>query len=174
MYGHGASGQSTFTKMLVEQLNPEKINLLETDPYIIAGDYRTTVQPRIFPNQKVTANMPVSHELNSLKRDILALQQGFDILTIEELWCKSMILNAEKPILIVEGMSLAFLPKELLDLSVCLKTTSETELKRRAIRDTKDRGRDLESIRNTHELRREQYNYFYQPYEKDADILIKT
>ncbi|WP_236561853.1 uridine kinase [Streptococcus halichoeri] len=174
IYGHGASGQSTFTKMLVEQLNPEKINLLETDPYIIDGDYRTTVQPRIFPNQKVTANMPVSHELNSLKRDILALQQGLDILTIEEPWCKSMILNAEKPILIVEGMSLAFLPKELFDLSVCLKTTSETELKRRAIRDTKDRGRDLESIRNTHELRREQYNYFYQPYEKDADILIET
>lgn len=174
IYGHGASGKSTFTKKLVEKLNPEKINLLETDPYIISGYYRDLVQPKESPNQKVTANIPVSHELNSLKRDILALQQGLNILTIEEPWCKSVILNAERPILIVEGMSSAFLPKELFDLSVCLKTTSETELKRRAIRDTKDRGRNLEFIRKTHKSRREQYINYYQPFEKDADILIET
>ncbi|EGE53799.1 uridine kinase family protein [Streptococcus parauberis] len=174
VFGHGASGKSTFTKMLVEQVNPEKVNLLETDPYIISGNYRDLVQSKINPNQKVTASMPVSHELNSLKRDILALQQGLDILTIEEPWCKSVILNAEKPILIVEGMSSAFLPKEIFDLSICLKTSSETELERRTIRDTKERGQNLELIRKTHESRREQYNYFYQPFEKDADILIKT
>lgn len=85
-----------------------------------------------------------------------------------------MILNSEKPILIVEGMSSAFLPKEIFDLSICLKTSSETEFKRRSIRDTQERGRDLKFIHNTHESRREQYNYYYQPFEKDADIVIET
>lgn len=174
IYGHGASGKSTFCKLLVEQLNLDQVNLLETDPYIISGNYRTLVQPKLFPNQKVTANIPVSHELNSLKRDILALQQGLDVLTIEEPWCKSVILNYEKPILIVEGMSSAFLPKEIFDLSICLKTSSETEFKRRSIRDTQERGRYLKFIHNTHESRREQYNYYYQPFEKDADIVIET
>ena len=37
IYGHGASGKSTFAQELYQVLDAEKVNLLETDPYITSG-----------------------------------------------------------------------------------------------------------------------------------------
>ena len=82
IYGHGASGKSTFAQELYQALDSATVNLLETDPYITSE--RHLVVPKGTPNQKVTACLPVAHELASLQRDILALQRGMDILTIEE------------------------------------------------------------------------------------------
>ena len=65
----------------------EKVNLLETDPYITSS--RSLVVPKELPDQKVTACLPVAHELASLERDILALQAGMDILTIDEPWSQA-------------------------------------------------------------------------------------
>ena len=112
IYGHGASGKSTFAQELYQELDSQKVNLLETDPYITSG--RQLVVPKETPDQKVTACLPVAHELASLQRDILALQAGMDILTIEEPWKASEVLSGAKPILIVEGMSVGFLPKNSL------------------------------------------------------------
>ena len=52
----------------------------------------------------------------------------------------------QKPILIVEGMSVGFLPKELFDKTVCFYTNEETELKRRLARDTTVRNGDASFI----------------------------
>ena len=82
IYGHGASGKSTFARELYQALNPTTVNLLETDPYITSE--RHLVVPKQAPDQKVTACLPVVHELASLERDIVALKAGMDILTIDE------------------------------------------------------------------------------------------
>jgi len=87
IYGHGASGKSTFAQELFQALDSEKVNLLETDPYITSS--RSLVVPKELPDQKVTACLPVAHELASLERDILALQAGMDILTIDEPWSQA-------------------------------------------------------------------------------------
>lgn len=71
IYGHGASGKSIFAQELYQALDAEKVNLLETDPYITSGCH--LVVPREIPDQKVTACLPVAHELASLQRDIRAL-----------------------------------------------------------------------------------------------------
>lgn len=94
IYGHGASGKSTFAQELYQALDAEKVNLLETDPYITSG--RHLVEPKEIPDQKVTACLPVAHELASLQRDILALQAGMDVLTIEEPWKASEVLLGVK------------------------------------------------------------------------------
>ena len=170
IYGHGASGKSTFAKELFQALDSEKVNLLETDPYITSN--RHLVVPKELPDQKVTACLPVAHELASLQRDILALQAGMDILTIDEPWKASEILSGAKPILIVEGMSVGFLPKELFDKTVCFYTDEETELKRRLARDTTMRNRDASFILASHQMRREQYLRYYKETESKADILV--
>ena len=170
IYGHGASGKSTFAQELYQALDAEKVNLLETDPYITSG--RHLVVPKETPDQKVTACLPVAHELASLQRDILALQAGMDILTIEEPWKASEILSGEKTILIVEGMSVGFLPKELFDKTICFYTDEETELKRRLARDTTVRKSEASFVRETHQIRRGQYRRYYQETEKEADVLI--
>ena len=170
IYGHGASGKSTFAQELYQELDSQKVNLLETDPYITSG--RHLVVPKETPDQKVTACLPVAHELASLQRDILALQAGMDILTIEEPWKASEILSGEKKILIVEGMSVGFLPKELFDKTICFYTDEETELKRRLARDTNVRKSEASFVRETHQIRRGQYRRYYQETEKEADVLI--
>lgn len=170
IYGHGASGKSTFAQELYQALDAEKVNLLETDPYITSG--RHLVVPKEIPDQKVTACLPVAHELASLQRDILALQAGMDVLTIEEPWKASEVLLGAKPILIVEGMSVGFLPKELFDKTICFYTDEETELKRRLGRDTTVRKSEVSFVRETHQIRRGQYRRYYQETEKEADVLI--
>lgn len=170
IYGHGASGKSTFAQELYQELDSQKVNLLETDPYITSG--RHLVVPKETPDQKVTACLPVAHELASLQRDILALQAGMDVLTIEEAWKASEILSGEKPILIVEGMSVVFLPKELFDKTICFYTDEETELKRRLARDTTVRNRDASFILASQQMRREQYLQYYKETETRADILV--
>ena len=170
IYGHGASGKSTFAQELYQVLDAEKVNLLETDPYITSG--RHLVVPKETPDQKVTACLPVAHELASLQRDILALQAGMDILTIEEPWKASEILSGAKPIPIVEGMSVVFLPKELFDQTICFYTDEETELKRRLARDTTVRNRDASFILASQQMRREQYLQYYKETETRADILV--
>ena len=172
IYGHGASGKSVFAKRLVEELGQERVNLLAADPYIIDGEYRDLLAVKEFPEQKVTACLPVAHELKSLERDIRALQSGCDIVTIDQPWASSQRLSAEKPILIVEGMSVAFLPKELFDLSICFYTDTATELERRLARDTAVRGRDVHWIRQAHTSRRQQYEHYYKMYQEEADFLI--
>ena len=170
IYGHGASGKSTFAQELFQALESEKVNLLETDPYITSN--RHLVVPKELPDQKVTACLPVAHELASLQRDILALQAGMDILTIDEPWKASEILSGAKPILIVEGMSVGFLPKELFDKTICFYTDEETELKRRLARDTTMRNRDTSFVLASHQMRREQYLRYYRETESKADILV--
>ena len=170
IYGHGASGKSTLAQELYQSLDAEKVNLLETDPYITSG--RHLVVPKETPNQKVTACLPVAHELASLQRDILALQAGMDVLTIEEPWKASEVLSGAKPILIVEGMSVGFLPKELFDKTICFYTDEETELKRRLARDMAVRNGDASFILASQQMRREQYLQYYKETESKTDILI--
>ena len=170
IYGHGASGKSTFAQELYQTLDSAKVNLLETDPYIASN--RHLVVPKETPDQKVTACLPVAHELVSLERDILALKAGMDILTIDEPWKPSEVLSGAKPILIVEGMSVGFLPKELFDKTICFYTDEDTELKRRLARDTTVRNRDASFILASHQMRREQYLRYYKETESKADVLV--
>ena len=172
IFGHGASGKSTFARKLQLTLGEEGTNLLETDPYVITGEYRDLLSSKDFPHQKVTACIPAVHELSSLERDICALQSGLDILSIGKAWSPSLRLSAQKPILIVEGMSAAFLSKSLFDLSICFYTDDQTELERRLARDVAVRERRPEWIEQTHLARREQYRHFYQPYLAAADLVI--
>lgn len=170
IYGHGASGKSTFAQELYQALDSTTVNLLETDPYITSE--RHLVVPKQAPDQKVTACLPVAHELASLQRDILALQAGMDVLTIEEPWKASEVLSGAKPILIVEGMSVGFLPKGLFDKTICFYTDEETELKRRLARDMAVRNGDASFILASQQMRREQYLQYYKETESKTDILI--
>lgn len=170
IYGHGASGKSTFAKELFQALDSTTVNLLETDPYITSE--RHLVVPKQAPDQKVTACLPVAHELASLQRDILALQAGMDVLTIDEPWKQSEVLSGSKPFLIVEGMSVGFLPKELFDKTICFYTNAETELERRLARDTIMRNRDASFVLASQQMRREQYLRYYRETESEADILV--
>lgn len=177
--GHGASGKSTFTNHLISKLEHETYNLLETDPYIIdSGIRKLAYAEYVFNGQKykekITGCMPLAHELNSLKRDILALKKGMDIITIDEPWAPSVKLNGNRQINIFEGLSLFFLDKALFDISIVFKCDEKTEILRRLDRDVNIRGGNSDYIKSTQALRRRQYEHFMKPLEAEFDYVIET
>ncbi|MFA7744795.1 uridine kinase [Salinicoccus roseus] len=175
--GHGASGKTTFTKHLCNQLNFNNYNILNTDPYIISSQYRKFTKASYsyegnHYDYKVTACMPVAHELNGLTRDIKCLKNGEDIFTIDTSWMPSHLLKGGRKVTFVEGMSVAFVDKKLFDLTIYIFTDGQTELKRRSHRDIKERGGNLQSLKSSHAQRRIQYELFMHPRSKNFDFVV--
>ena len=174
--GHGAAGKTSFVQKLCEELK-EPYNYLNTDSYIIEGKYlhNTLASYKVdgqVSQYKITACMPIRHELASLERDIQLLRNGDDLFTIDKPWDPQKILKGRRKITIVEGMSVAFLEPFDFDLSIYIYTDSETELRRRKIRDIGDRGRDLNTLIAAQEHRRHQYNLFMHPLKDKFENII--
>lgn len=175
--GHGASGKTTFAEKLTSKLNKNVYNLLNTDAYIIPSKHRKDIQAKYEyegdkHTYKVTACMPAAHELSSLTRDILLLRNGEDLKTIDAHWSPAEFLYGSRKVSIIEGMSVAFIDKNLFDLSIYIFTDEQTEFDRRSDRDVNERGRDVQHLRDSHNERRIQYELFMHPKSVDFDVVI--
>ncbi|WP_068985008.1 uridine kinase family protein [Lysinibacillus xylanilyticus] len=177
--GHGAAGKTTFANKLVNCLNQNEVNYMNTDPYIVSSDIRKqTIIDYTYQNEnhcfKMTACHPAAHHLPSLERDIQMVREGLDLLTIDTHYMKSTLISSKTKVTIVEGMSVAFINPELFDLKIYFYTDSETELIRRLGRDVLERGTDINYLRQSHEERRIQYELFMHSYSQPFDIIFKT
>ncbi|MEK4299737.1 AAA family ATPase [Oceanobacillus sp. FSL W8-0428] len=176
--GHGGAGKTTFAKRLKQALNQE-VNLICTDPYIVKSALRNNTEiTYTYQNELRTAQMtachPLAHYVEALERDIQMTQVGMAWNTIDTDYLPSERVEPDKKITIVEGMSVAFINPDYLDLQIYLYTDGETELNRRSSRDTVERNRNLENIQRSHHERRIQYRHFMSPYKCKADIILFT
>ncbi|MFJ8530297.1 uridine kinase [Bacillus sp. NPDC094106] len=177
--GHGAAGKTTFANMLVDLLNQNEVNYINTDPYIVSSDIRKyaiihyTYQNENHHN-KMTACHPSAHHLSALERDVQMVRAGLDFYTIDTHYMKSELISSKNKVTIVEGMSVAFINPDLLDLKIYFYTDGETELMRRSSRDIAERGANINYLRQSHEERRIQYEVFMHPYSQHFDIIIKN
>ncbi len=177
--GHGAAGKTTFAGKLINSLNQDKVNYINTDPYIISSDIRKqTFIDYTYQNEehhyKMTACHPAAHHLPSLERDVQMIRAGLDLLTIETHYMKSSVISSKKQLTIVEGMSVAFIDPLLFDLKIYFYTDGAMELKRRSSRDVRERETAIDYLRQSHNERRIQYELFMHPYCKHFDIVMKT
>ncbi|MGA3599521.1 uridine kinase family protein [Lysinibacillus agricola] len=177
--GHGAAGKTTFANKLVNCLNQNEVNYMNTDPYIVSSDIRKqTIIDYTYQNEnhcfKMTACHPAAHHLPSLERDIQMVREGLDLLTIDTHYMKSALISSKTKVTIVEGMSVAFINPKLFDLKIYFYTDSETELIRRSGRDVLERGTDINYLKQSHEERRIQYELFMHSYSQQFDIIFKT
>ena len=177
--GHGAAGKTTFANRLVNLLNQNEINYINTDPYIVSSDIRKyAVIQYTYQNEnhryKMTACHPAAHHLAALERDIQMVRAGLDFYTIDTHYMKSELISSKNKITIVEGMSAAFINPDLFDLKIYFYTDGETELMRRSKRDIAERGADINYLSQSHEERRIQYEVFMHSYSQRFDIIIKT
>ena len=177
--GHGAAGKTTFANKLVNCLNQNEVNYMNTDPYIVSSDIRKqTIINYTYQNEKhcfkMTACHPAAHHLPSLERDIQMVREGLDLLTIDTHYMKSALISSKTKVTIVEGMSVAFINPKLFDLKIYFYTDSETELIRRSGRDVLERGTDINYLKQSHEERRIQYELFMHSYSQPFDIIFKT
>ncbi|MGG4445439.1 phosphoribulokinase [Brevibacillus porteri] len=177
--GHGAAGKTTFTKGLVNLLNQNEVNYMNTDSYIVSSNIRKhTIIDYTYQNEnhryKMTACHPSAHHLPSLERDVQMVRDGLDLYTIDTYYVKSELISSKNKVTIVEGMSVAFINTDLFDLKIYFYTDGETELKRRLSRDIVERGTDINYLKQSHEERRIQYEVFMHPYSQRFDIIIKA
>lgn len=175
--GHGAAGKTTFAEAIMKHLESNTYNYLNTDPYITQGEYRKPLEATYrYKNEihkgKVTACLPVAHELESLTRDLKMLKTGMDFLTIDAHWAPAQIIHAERYVTIVDGMSTAFLDQSLFDLSIYIYTDGKTEMERRMKRDVDERGRSAHTLMDSHKERRIQYELFMHDRRADFDIIV--
>lgn len=177
--GHGAAGKTTFTNRLLNLLDENKVNHLNTDPYIVSSTVRKhAILDYSYQNEnhryKMTACHPAAHHLPSLERDVQMIRNGMDVYTISTHYKKSELLSSKNNVTIVEGMSAAFIDPTLFDVKIYFYTDGETELRRRSNRDVLERGADINYLRKSHEERRIQYELFMHPYSRHFDIIIKA
>lgn len=177
--GHGAAGKTTFAQKLLNLLNENEINYLNTDPYIVSSDIRKHAlidysYENVSHQFKITACHPSAHHLPSLERDVQMVKEGLDFYSINTHYSKSILISSKNKVTIVEGMSVAFINPKLFDLKIFFYTDAETEFKRRSNRDITERGWAIQYLRQSHEERRIQYELFMHPYSEQFDVIIKT
>lgn len=178
--GHGASGKTTLANNLMKLLGQDKVNYMNTDPYIIgsASIRKYTEINYEYEDKnhthKMTACHPGAHNIPSLERDINMIRDGLDLYTLDTHYEKSYLISSNNKISIIEGMSVAFTNTDLFDLKIYLYTDGETEIMRRLSRDVLERGTNLDYLKLSHEERRIQYEVFMHPYRKNFDIVIKN
>lgn len=175
--GHGAAGKSTLAERLRERLGD--VNLLHTDPYITDSQLRkqtllTYEHDGIPHHYKMTACHPSAHHLLSLERDVRMIREGIGFYTIDVPYLERTWIDPEKPITIVEGMSVAFLDLTSFDQSIYIYTDGETEFRRRANRDIQERGMEMDYLRASHDERRIQYDVFMHPYRHHFQTIVNT
>ena len=151
--------------------------MISTDTYIVNSNLRKHTKAKYMYNgveheAKVTACMPEAHNVDILERDIRALHNGIDIMTIETPWQQSERLDATKKVTILEGMTTTFIDSKWVDLSIYIYTDNETELKRRFDRDVHVRGIDIEFLKASQDERRIQFELFMHPLLENFDIVI--
>ncbi len=174
--GGTGSGKSTFTNRLKEELKDD-ISVLYHDNYYKRQDDKS------FEERKLTNyDHPDALETDLLVQHILDLKAGKTIYS--PTYDYSVHNRSDKTIevqprgiLLVEGILVLQDPRlrELLDIKIYVEADADERILRRAIRDVKQRGRDLEGIYRQYITTVKPMHYLYvAPTKAMADIVINS
>lgn len=174
--GGTGSGKSTFTNRIKEALG-DKVTIIYHDNY-----YRRQDELPFEERKKVNYDHPDSLETDLLVKHIKELKSGRSIecpvydYTQHNRSDNTMTIKPSR-ILIIEGI-LALQDKRLrnlYDIKVFVEADADERILRRVIRDTKERGRDLEGIVEQYLTTVKPMHYMYvEPTKAKADIVINS
>ena len=173
--GGSGSGKTTVTTAIVERVGPERIALLPHDLY-----YRDLSHLPLEQRRVVNFDHPNAFDNELFLEHLDALIQGrqvpvptYDYATYVRLPEVTML--APKPVILVEGI-LIFTSAELVArMAIKLFVDAEGDLRiiRRIERDTKSRGRTVESVIEQYlKTVRPMHLEFVEPSKRYADIII--
>ena len=165
--GGTGSGKSTFTAR-IKAAFPDKVAVLYHDNYYKAHDNIPFEERKTInydhPNSLET-DLLIEH-VKSLKNDFTQHTRAEATLHIEP-----------KPIIIIEGI-LTLQNVELvnlMDIKIFVEADADERILRRAIRDVKERGRDLEGVAEQYLQTVKPMHYLYvEPTKNVADIVINS
>lgn len=173
--GGSGSGKSFFVDELSEKLKPKEYCIFPQDNYYVP----IKEQPR---DEKGIENFDTLHsiDLESYHQDLEKLLKGESIQIKEYTFNnpnkseKLLTLNPA-PLIFIEGIFI-FNEKsliDLMDLKIFVDVNEATRLSRRIIRDSKERGYDLEDVLYRYEVHHyPAYKHHIEPFKDQADLII--
>ena len=173
--GGSGSGKTLFLKRLLDDFTEDEVCLISQDTY-----YRDRDQQPVDEQGVKNFDLPESIDFEEYKRDILALKNGQEV-TREEYTYNNpdaepkLIVSKPAPIIVVEGLFVLYFKEiaDLLDLKVFIDAKDYIKLKRRIIRDERERGYDLEDVLYRYENHvMPTYEDYIRPHKKHADLII--
>ena len=173
--GGSGSGKTLFLNSLMDHFGDNEICLISQDNYYKPREEQPTDEKGI-----KNFDLPLSIDFEAYKRDILALKEGNSVIQQEYTFnnpeaAHKQIELKPAPVMVVEGIFVLYYKEiaDLLDLKVFIEAKDYIKLKRRIIRDDKERGYDLDDVlyRYEHHVM-PTYDQYIKPYKSDADLII--
>ena len=173
--GGSGSGKSYFVKELVKKFTREQVCLITQDHY-----YRNRDEQPVDDKGIKNFDKPESIDDDRFFMDIQTLVNGEKVEILEytfnnpELTPKKIIFSPA-PVLILEGLMVFYWDKirSLIDLSVFIDARDLIKVKRRIIRDAKERGYDLDDVLYRYEHHVAPfYHHHLEPLKRDMDVVI--
>ena len=171
--GGTGSGKSTFTDHL-KSLFGEEIAVLYHDNY-----YRRNDGLPMEARRKLNYDHPDALETALLVRHLKALRDGQPVespvydFTVHN---RSGTIRVEpRPVVITEGILVLAEPelRALFDIKIYVEADADERILRRAIRDMKERGRDIEGIARQYlDTVKPMHYLFVEPSKAQADLII--
>ncbi|MFO7589160.1 MAG: uridine kinase [Gemmatimonadota bacterium] len=173
--GGSGSGKTTVVSQIIGGLDPIPVSVLHHDSY-----YRD--QPELTSEERALINYdhPDSLETPLLAEHLRTLLSGraveepvYDFTSHRRTGETRRI--EPTPIVILDGILILAEPelRDLMDIKVYVETDSDLRFIRRLLRDTKERGRSVESvIRQYQETVRPMHLQFVEPSRRNADIIV--
>lgn len=174
--GGTGSGKSTFTDRL-KQAYRDQVTVLYHDNY-----YRAHDDIPLEERRKINYDHPDSLETDLLIQHLKALKRGeavdsptYDFTQHNR--AKGILHIEPTSVIIVEGILTLQNPElvSLMDIKIFVEADADERILRRAIRDVKERGRDLEGVAEQYLKTVKPMHYLYVELTKSvADIVINS
>ncbi|MEI6593705.1 MAG: uridine kinase [Holophagaceae bacterium] len=178
--GGSGSGKTSVAVELVDRLRTRDVvtMLLDMDAYYAPLE---VVKGR-FGDQPVNWDHPHAFDLELMAVHLTALHRGESIRKPRYDFTLSDRTGWEEPlppgqVVILEGLLLYALPelRDQLDIKIFVDTDADIRILRRIRRDTRDRGRSLESVMDQYESSvRPMHLEFVEPSKRWADLIVPT
>lgn len=172
--GGSGSGKTTLANELLKTFGDD-ICIIHHDNYYRAHDDLTYEE-----RSKLNYDHPDSFETSLMIEHLDLLRQGRTIHCPVYDYTKHNRSNEvveieSRPVILVEGILIYTDPKlvEQMDIKVFVDTDADIRLGRRVLRDTRERGRSVESVVNQwQDTVKPMYEKFVEPSKKFADIIV--
>ncbi len=172
--GGSGSGKSTFAKRIQKNF-PKQVSVVSCDNYYLPHD-ELSLEERANLNY----DAPVALEFDLMVRHLEALKQGktvqcpvYDFTRHTRSAAVTEI--PSRPIILIDGILIFHDPalRDCMDLKIYVETDADERILRRARRDMRERGRDLDSVIHQYlSTVKPMHNTYVEPTKVYADIIL--
>ena len=172
--GGSGSGKSTFAQRIKEAF-PDQVSLISCDNYYLPHD-ELTLEERANLNY----DAPYALEFDLMVRHLEALKNGqtaqCPVYDFTRHTRSSAVTEIQpRPIILIDGILIFHDPdlRDCMDLKMYVETDADERILRRARRDMRERGRDLDSVIHQYlSTVKPMHNTYVEPTKVYADIIL--